>query len=189
MVGLSGEVKRLDAMIQTLRGEPPKKRTKPLRKRPVPKVSVQHCPVEDDPVGEGAQAADGARNLLLEIIRRAAYDWVLYRDSARQDQRRLAEDAHTWLFEEDEEHENGQLRLAEGKRITSFLVICFELDINAVTVRQAIKRLTARHVLRAKKPVEGQRPSDASPQVAVHTEVVTVQGFEALAVHSGGYFT
>jgi hypothetical protein len=44
------------------------------------------------------QTVNGCKTLLLEIIRRAAYDWVLYRGSRRMVQKVMAEQAYRWLF-------------------------------------------------------------------------------------------
>jgi len=115
--------------------------------------------------------AEGARALLLEVVRRAAYDWVLYRSSRRIDQRQLAEDAYTWLFSEEEGHPNWALRHAEHKDITAFLNICQELDLDVCRVRNYIKNLTPNKVMSSGRPPENGRATDHSPAVEIHANI------------------
>lgn len=105
-----------------------------------------------DYIGEMLAAGQGARALLLEILRRAAYDWVLYRSSTRIEHKQLAEDAFTWLFQEDEEHQHWDIRDDEGKQLTSFLSICEELDLDADVVRRAVRNLTLNRVVASGRP-------------------------------------
>jgi hypothetical protein len=132
-------------------------------------VILQDLP--EDPVGEFLQQAEGARALLLEIIRRAAYDWVLYRGSSRIDQKQLAEDAYVWLFVEDAEHPHWAIRVREGKQMTALLAICQELDLEVELVRKHVKALTPHKVMSSGRPPENSRSSDYSVRVAVHAEV------------------
>jgi len=103
------------------------------------------------------QEITGCKTLLLEVIRRAAYDWVLYRTSRRMLHKRLAEDAHTWLFEEKAGHPNWEERNRVGKHITSFLAICNELDLDADTVRKYVRKLTVKNVMSVGRPAEYRR--------------------------------
>jgi len=99
----------------------------------------------------------GCKTLLLEVVRRAAYDWVLYRTSRRLQHLRLAEDAHTWLFEEKPGHPNWVERARVGKHITSFISICSELDLDAETVRKYVRKLTVKNVMSVGRPAEYRR--------------------------------
>jgi hypothetical protein len=103
------------------------------------------------------QEITGCKTLLLEVIRRAAYDWVLYRTSRRLQHKRLAEDAYTWLFEEKPGHVNWVERDRVGKHITSFLSICSELDLDAATVRKYVRKLTVKNVMSVGRPAEYRR--------------------------------
>ena len=103
------------------------------------------------------QEINGCKTLLLETIRRAAYDWVLYRTSRRMAQRVLAETAYRWLFTEKPGTPDWQERQREGKHITSFESICESLDLDADTVRKHIQRLTAKNVMSVGRPAEYRR--------------------------------
>lgn len=152
---------------------------KKLRKEPEPDEESEDTDEEvrevsdepPDPVLEQAREADGARALLLEIIRRAAYDWVLYRGSSRLDQKQLAEDAYVWLFVEDEKHPHWALRAKEGKSLTALLAICHELDLEVETVRKHVRSLTPNKVMSSGRPPESSRSSDYSKRVEVHADI------------------
>ncbi len=132
--------------------------------------------VPADPVGEQARQASGARSLLLEIVRRAAFDWVLYRSSRRLDQKMLAEDAYTWLFVEEPGHPNWKVRKEEDKELTSFLSICEQLDIDPEKLRKYIRKLTPNRVMSSGRPPENSRPGEHTPDVEVHVEVTETGG-------------
>lgn len=129
-----------------------------------------------DPVGDQARQASGARSLLLEIVRRAAFDWVLYRSSRRLDQKFLAEDAYTWLFLEEPGHPNWKIRKAEDKELTSFLSICEQLDVDPEKLRSHIRKLTPNRVMSSGRPPENSRPGEHTPDVEVHVEVTDTGG-------------
>lgn len=120
--------------------------------------------------------AEGARALLLEIVRRAAYDWVLYRSSTRLDQKQLAEDAYTWLFVEDEDHPHWKTRREDEKLITGFVSICDALDLSVDKVRRYIRQLTPNRVMSSGRPPENSRASDHAPHITVHAKVTTDSG-------------
>jgi hypothetical protein len=103
------------------------------------------------------QEINGVKTLLLEIIRRAAYDWVLYRGSRRMVQRTLAEQAYRWLFLEMEGTSDWNDRIRDGKMITSFVSVCESLDLDPCTVRKHIKRLTPKGVMSVGRPAEYRR--------------------------------
>ena len=93
---------------------------------------------------------EGCRILLVEIIRRAAFDWVTYRSSTRLNKLALAEDAFTWLFVEAPGHPHWQER--EGLFLYSFLGICEVLDLDPEYLRSCIKKLTHQHIQRVGRP-------------------------------------
>jgi len=115
--------------------------------------------------------AEGAKTLLLEIIRRSAQDWVLYRTSRRLDQKQLAEEAYTWLFLEDEDHPHWRMRKAEGRELTAFIAICDALDMDPDRVRGYIRKLTPDKVRSS-----GRRPSKSAekPQEEQHQTELTL---------------
>jgi hypothetical protein len=138
-----------------------------------------------DPIGEQASQASGARSLLLEIVRRAAFDWVLYRSSRRIDQKLLAEDAYTWIFLENEDHPHWKIRIAEGKQLTSFICICEQLDVDAERLRGYIRNLTPNRVMSSGRPPENSRPGESTMDVKIHADVVDTGGeydFDSLLV-------
>lgn len=142
--------------------------------------------VPDDPLGEQARQAMGARSLLLEIIRRAAFDWVRYRNSRRMDHKLLAEDAFTWIFLEDENHPHWKIRAKEGKELTSFLSICEQLDIDAERLRKHVRLLTLERVMSSGRPPENSRPGEHLPDIEIHTSVpdnrLSVYEFDSLVL-------
>lgn len=153
-------LRRVDSKIPTL--QPvllPKEKRAPL-------AEVLEALVDDEPRPTDPalieQEIVGCKTLLLEVIRRAAYDWVLYRTSRRMLHKRLAEDAYTWLFEEQPGHTNWVERDRVGKHITSFMAICNELDLDVDTVRRYVRRLTVKNVMSVGRPAEYRR-RDATP--------------------------
>jgi len=125
---------------------------------PAPQEAFSVC---SDPwdlnIEDESQEAGRTRALLLEIVRRAAYDWVLYRTSSRMWKRELANDAYTWLFEEKSGHPWNEERIKENKQITGFLNICESLDIDPDYVRKYIKKMTPRSIKMAGRPAEHRR--------------------------------
>ena len=103
------------------------------------------------------QEINGCKTLLLEIIRRTAYDWVLYRTSTRLLQKVLADQAYQWLFVEMPGTADWAERMKEKKYITSFIAICEGLDLDPDTVRNHIRRLTPKHVMSVGRPAEYRR--------------------------------
>ena len=111
-----------------------------------------------DPDGPEERLDDGrCRALLLEIIRRAAHDWVLYRTSQRLHLRQVAEEAYTWLFEEDEGHPRWRDRQKDGYTITAFVTICELLDLDPDYVRRRVKEMTPKSIMTAGRPAEKRR--------------------------------
>lgn len=106
---------------------------------------------------------EGCRVLLVEIIRRAVFDWVTYRDSTRLEKKIIAQDAHTWLFLEDASHPDWRER--EGMHLFSFLGICDVLGLDPSYTRGAIKKLTYQHIQSIGRPKTVRRlPKDSLSQ-------------------------
>ena len=117
-----------------------------------PVTELAPSPWDPDPPSAIIMAGR-CRALLLEIIRRAAHDWVLYRNS-RRPERAYAADAYTWLFEEDEEHPWGRERKLSGEHLTSFLSICEVMDLDPKVVRKRVRRMTVKDIMTAGRPAE-----------------------------------
>ena len=133
----------------------------------------------DDYIAEGS----GARLLLVEIIRRTAYDWVLYRNSTRIEQKHLAQEAYVWLFEEDINHPQWRIRRDEGRELTAFVSICEVLDIEIEKIRAVIKKLTPDRVLASGRFSVSSAPTREDKEVEVHTKLssfsmLDFEGFE-----------
>jgi hypothetical protein len=107
--------------------------------------------------GKIIQEINGCKMLLLEIIRRTAYDWVLYRTSRRMVQKVLAEEAYRWLFLEVPGSPEWDERKRECKDMTSFEAICESLDLDPDTVREHIRKLTPNNVMSVGRPAEYRR--------------------------------
>jgi len=119
-------------------------------RRPVERTPyVRRTPYEEELL---RQEVEGCRGLMLELIRRAAFDWVLYRSSTRLLQKQLAEQAFEWLFVEAPGHPSWALRVREEKVSTSFLVVCEQLGLDPDTSRAHIRKLTPRHVMSVGRP-------------------------------------
>lgn len=110
-----------------------------------------------DPEGHDVvMEASKCRALLLEVIRRSAHDWVLYRNT-RRPERAFALDAYVWLFEEEPGHPNWELRQREGEPLMAFLTICELLDLDPDTVRRRVREMTIRDIMTAGRPAERRR--------------------------------
>jgi hypothetical protein len=109
--------------------------------------------------------------LLLEVLRRAAHDWVLYRQHRKLDKRELAHDAYIWLFEEDDRHPyrrerqkasfpgvNGRAAPSGARALTSFHSVCEHLDLDPGVVRERIKKMDARSIIASGRPPQNRRP-------------------------------
>lgn len=110
--------------------------------------------------------ASRCRALLLEIVRRAIHDWVLYRNDRRQ--REKAEHAYTWLFEEKEGHPWHEQRKRSGMAITGFLTICEALDLEPNHVRECAKKMTPIQILTAGRPAERRTRAMEEPHYDEH---------------------
>jgi hypothetical protein len=105
-----------------------------------------------------AQLADryvGIRVLWLKVIIRAVFDYVSYKDSLKLNQRKVAEAAANWLFEESE-------------IFNGFANICVQLDLSAERVRTWAKSMTKDQVT---KMEHLERDHSMAPQVFLKSAV------------------
>lgn len=117
--------------------------------------------------------SSACRALLLEVIRRASYDWVLYRTSSKLPNRLLAESAHHWLFVEEPISATGELRQRNGKSLTGFVNICDLLEIDPEKVRAKVRTMTERDIMGAGRPAE-RRKHKGSSDDAMHSDDLRV---------------
>lgn len=112
----------------------------------------------DEEVYSDRQAEAGnCKALLLEVIRRACFDWVLYRNSSKLQNKILAESAHHWLFLENEHSATWAQRSRNGKGMMSLIAICDALDIEPSSVRVRARALTERDIMGAGRPAERRK--------------------------------
>lgn len=128
-----------------------------LEPEPEPELPGE-LPIQD----QNVQDAIGARTLLQEVMKRATYDWVLYRNSTKLEQKALADDAYTWLFQEEPGHHYANVRKSEGKSLTSFLSICDVFDVDPEVLRRKFKLLTIERVLSFGRPPSAPTEEDSS---------------------------
>lgn len=124
---------------------------------------------DSDPLLESSSC----RALLLEIIRRASYDWVLYRTSSKLDKRMLADNAYHWLFVEEEGTPTWRQREQNDKELTSFVAICEALEIDVQQVRRRMRALTERDIMGAGRPAEKRKHKTSSDEV-LHSDDLNV---------------
>lgn len=104
---------------------------------------------ETTPPPQLADRYVGIRVLWLKVIIRAVFDYVSYKDSLKLNQRKVAEAAAGWLFEESE--------LFNG-----FSNICVQLDLAPVRVRSWARSMTKDQVT---KMEHLERDHSMSPHV------------------------
>ena len=121
--------------------------------------------------------ASRCKALLLEVVRRAVHDWVLYRNTRKMHDKVLAEDAYLWLFEEKPGHPRWELRLREGRGFLAFLSICENLDLDPEAVRQRARKLTIRDIMTAGRPAETRKVRCEGVE-----DYETPAGFDAVSV-------
>lgn len=130
------------------------------------------------------QAHLGTRALLAEVLKRAAFDWVLYRTSDRLKYRQIAKEAYVWLFEEGPGHPDWNYRLQEGSYCFSFLAICEALDLDPEQIRAYVRSLRVKDVLASGRPPLHRRPAknqDAAgplPAATLHFDFRDLEGAE-----------
>ena len=135
--------------------------------RPLPKLIAKSVavhqprgPARDE--GLVQQSINGAKTLLFEVLRRAAFDWVLYKSSTRLPHKILAQQAFQWLFVERPGTEEWDERMREGKYITGFIGVCEALSLDPETVRSRIRELTPKSVMSVGRPKEFRRAEPAT---------------------------
>lgn len=143
------------------------------------------APRTDEQYAQLAQDIAGGKNLLIELVKRTAFDWVLYRNSRKMDYRRIAEDAYIWLFLENEEHYHWQVRESDGKSLTSFQSICDVLDMDAERIRAKVRTLTPEKVRSSGRPPAHARNEVYDAHVSVHASLPSE---EAEEVDIGSFF-
>lgn len=158
--------------------EPP-----PAPAPPPPPVRMVYRVVDIDAVTSAWEPErDGLRckALMMEILRRAAHDWVLYRQHKTLMKQELAEDAYLWLFKEDSDHAlhreraAAELRTEEGEMlkgarlITSFLSICEHLDLDPNTVRERVKTMTVSAITGSGRKPEARWPKREPADFVAH---------------------
>jgi hypothetical protein len=111
---------------------------------------------------------------MLEILRRAAHDWVLYRQHRKMFLRELAEEAYTWLFEEGPGHKNWQLRTGTEMTFTSLLIICECLDLDVEVVRARVRLMDVRSIIASGRPAETRHIKKDTPSVEEHGMSISV---------------
>lgn len=143
---------------------------------PLPEEDVHRLcrELEDDTAAQNTQDAAGAQALLIEVVKRAAFDWVLYRGSSRLEQKKIAEDAYVWLFQEEEDHPHWAVRVAEGKVVTSFLSICDVFDISPDVLRRKIRTLDPQRVLISGRPPNAGKEDTHGKEMYSHVEIPTM---------------
>jgi hypothetical protein len=120
---------------------------------------------EEKPAGE---LGLDCRRLLLEIMRRAAFDWVLFRNHHKLAKKKLAKEAYVWLFKEEVGDYAWQTRKVEDRELTSFRSICMMLDLDIEVMRGKFRELTPARILNAGRPPETSHTYDHAAGVEIH---------------------
>jgi len=80
------------------------------------------------------------------VILRAAYDWVLYRNSKSHIYKKIAEDACRWLFDPPKEKKRikigGTIKTILTQEFNALENICDAIDLDLDSVRKFARRLT-----------------------------------------------
>lgn len=154
--------------------------------RPKPKRIIIRDSAWDPDSHDEQMEVSRCRALLLEVIRRAAHDWILYRTHNRLQMRQIAEDAHTWLFLEGPGHSWWNTRKRSGAQLTSFLGICELLDLDPPYVRRRVRALTPRQIMTAGRPSERRRrPVEESTYTQHEIAEVSLEQIEESAREQG----
>lgn len=109
------------------------------------------------PLADPVMEASSCRALLLEVVRRSAYDWVLYRQSSKLQNKLLAESAFHWLFVEEPGSSAWAQRKRGEKELTAFVSICEVIGLDPERVRARIRQLTERDIMGAGRPAERRK--------------------------------
>jgi hypothetical protein len=125
--------------------------------------------LEPSPPNPDVLSGTQVRSLLLDVLRRAIHDWVLYKNSSRLEHKELARHAFIWLFEEEEGHPWRLQRQQEGLDMLSLESVCDVLDIDIETVRRVARNTTERQIKTAGRPPERRKKvGDDSSHYAEH---------------------
>ncbi len=196
---LDEAVNRLSWTSAVLRGEPmpvieeaPEPLPEPVRTRPASTPPPAIIPQPDRKVSTWDPQTPlerievtRYRALLLEILKRAIHDWILYRNHSKLEMRQRAETAHTWLFKEKPGHPWWAQRKREGHTIVAFLVICETCDLDPEYVRRRARQTTVKQIMTAGRPAERRRPHK---EVRYDEHRVDTISIEALEQPSGGRY-
>lgn len=221
----NGEVTGFEGVLDALQAlyRPPKpKRPRPKRP-PKPRVPRLHTKARRQPLPEREEELDAALDerespwdpeplyeasrcqaLLMEIIRRAAHDYVLYRQHHRLELKALAEQAYIWLFEEEPGHpawksreralfqvtEGGQALVEVGsRRLTSFLSICETCGLDPEAVRQRAREMTVESIMHTGRHIERRRAQKGGESLSIETHSVVVDvDMDSLEAEAQGGF-
>lgn len=151
--------------------------------------SVELSPSAWDP--EPVYEASRCKAFLMEIIRRAASDWVQYRQARKMELRALAEQAFTWLFEEEPGHpawkdrERALFKIEDEdtkrpmievgtRRITSFLAICEACNLDPEVVRARAREMTVEQATRTGRRIERRNLKGNSDSISIESHSVVV---------------
>lgn len=97
--------------------------------------------------------------LFASVLRRAIFDWILYRRHYKEEKRRLAADAYVWLFVERPGHRQWQKRLAARKEMLSFVSICDSIQVNPDEVHRVACGMTPKDIERLGRPATRRKVS------------------------------
>jgi len=111
----------------------------------------------------------GCKALLLEVMRRAAADWVLYRTSSKASQKQSAEEAYFWIFVEEPGTALYSNRAINKMELTAFVSICDVFNLDPDVVRAYIRRLTVKDILSTGRPPTYRRNNKTPSKKAAET--------------------
>ncbi len=103
-------------------------------------ASQDHRPQSSSPDYEhdagafGASAPSPEQRLFVALLRRAVWDYVLYKASTERDKKAISNDAAEWIFADDEED------IGEEGHV-SFVYACAVLNVDPGMVRRATSAL------------------------------------------------
>ena len=184
---LEGMTKALSGLTKALQLRPPN--PKPAQEPRVnePEIEVSATELALDEVESAWNPASPmiriwsvrSRALLLEIVKRAIHDWVLYKTHSEITKKTYAREAYVWLFEEDEDHPDFKAREEDDFTITSFLVICEATNLDPDNMRGLIRNLKPCDVMGTGRPAERRRRSSEDVSIDQHNlSGVSIEAFE-----------
>jgi hypothetical protein len=152
----------------------------------IEELDERESPWDPEPLYEASRC----QALLMEIIRRAAHDYVLYRQHRRLELKALADQAYTWLFEEEPGHtawksreralfqvadEVGQTVVEVGsRRLTSFLSICEACGLDPDAVRQRAREMTVESIMHTGRHIERRKSQKGGESLSLEAHSVLV---------------